>query len=568
MGCLFATATQAQDIGTGSISVRLTEFSAGLGDITGLFNGTQGDGDGQFTATDFSPLSDGSGRVLVSTLGGKLRLLDSNGSHLDTLNAPYANVGSLVPENDGGFGTTGLAVHPNFSNTGLPGFGKIYAIRTEASGSGFDVPSASDNNHVDVLVELMVDDPTSDSPTITSRDVARFGQPGRDHNVFDLAFDANEWLYLSSGDGGGGNSQTLTEHHGTIMRIDPVRTSGTGLFDPGHGRYGIPDANLGVTDGDANTIPEAYALGLRSPYRMNFHPETGRLYLGDVGGGGNESINLIEAGLNYGWPTAGDGGCDADGCNGETNSGLTEPIFAYGRDDGETVVGGFIYEGVDIPALAGKYVFADFGRQVTGGQAPTPARLFYGDVDGSGDLIEATVFEFIVDATGELLADFVGGNLTSRQFIFSIGEDVNRELYLVVGDDPQFPRAINPDGRILRIVSTSIGNGVPGDVNQDGFVTGDGTGLPTEDDVAAFVLGWKTTGHATLIDQIMAGDLDLNGITNFTDWYILRTHHPNGPNLNLGELLAVPEPASLTLWAVGLAGLAGVKARRVGTGFS
>jgi hypothetical protein len=109
------------------------------------------------------------------------------------------------------------------------------------------------------------------------------------------------------------------------------------------------------------------------------------------------------------------------------------------------VIGGFVYRGNLIPELQGKYVFANLGRQISASQVLTPARLFY------GDLITGTVFEFNLDPTGEQLVEFVEDQPTTRQFILSIGEDENGELYLVVGEDPQFVRSLVPDGRILRI---------------------------------------------------------------------------------------------------------------------
>ena len=49
----------------------------------------------------------------------------------------------------------------------------------------------------------------------------------------------------------------------------------------------------------------------------------------------------------------------SSGCN---QSGLTLPIHDYDRNDGTTVIGGFVYRGTAIPGLAAQYVFADFGN--------------------------------------------------------------------------------------------------------------------------------------------------------------------------------------------------------------
>ena len=89
-----------------------------------------------------------------------------------------------------------------------------------------------------------------------------------------------------------------------------------------------------------------------------------------------------------------------------------------------------------------------------------------------------------------------------------------------------------------------------GDVNLDGFVNGDGTGTFDDDDVAAFILGWGTTGHANTEIAWMNGDMNFDGRTDFADWSILRANHESPGNLDLVELLGgsqVPEPASVVL---------------------
>src|SRR5262249_56044233 len=45
-----------------------------------------------------------------------------------------------------------------------------------------------------------------------------------------------------------------------------------------------------------------WALGLRNPFTFAVQPETGRIFINDVGGKAEE-INDGVAGANYGWPT-------------------------------------------------------------------------------------------------------------------------------------------------------------------------------------------------------------------------------------------------------------------------
>ena len=42
-------------------------------------------------------------------------------------------------------------------------------------------------------------------------------------------------------------------------------------------------------------------------------------------------------------------------------SGLLLPIWEYGRGEGLSVTGGFVYRGAKLSSLKGKYIFADYG---------------------------------------------------------------------------------------------------------------------------------------------------------------------------------------------------------------
>ena len=66
------------EIGFGDIEVELQEFSTGLGNDAV-----------HITPTDLVPLPDGSGRLVVATFNGVVRLLNADGAHLDSTTAPY-----------------------------------------------------------------------------------------------------------------------------------------------------------------------------------------------------------------------------------------------------------------------------------------------------------------------------------------------------------------------------------------------------------------------------------------------------------------------------------------------
>ena len=102
--------------------------------------------------------------------------------------------------------------------------------------------------------------------------------------------------------------------------------------------------------------------------------------------------------------------------------------------------------------------------------------------------------------------------------------------------------------------------GLWGDVNLDGIVSGDGTGSWEDDDVVAFIAGW---GHQQASGDIFSwkrGDLNQDGMTDLTDFLLLRDgiNGVTGAELHLATLLggpdatAVPEPSAVLLSAMGV----------------
>jgi uncharacterized repeat protein (TIGR03806 family) len=183
-------------------------------------------------------------------------------------------------------------------------------------------------------------------------------QPFLNHNGGWIGFGPDGLLYVVLGDGGAGNDperngQDTDTLLGAILRVDVDRTEGPLP-------YGIPPDNP-FADG-VGGAPEIYAWGLRNPWRVSFDPATGRLFAGDVGQRTREEISLITRGANYGWPCReGFGEFLVDRADCADSGPYTPPIADYGRDEGVSVTGGYVYRGSDIPALAGRYVFGDFG---------------------------------------------------------------------------------------------------------------------------------------------------------------------------------------------------------------
>jgi glucose/arabinose dehydrogenase len=180
-------------------------------------------------------------------------------------------------------------------------------------------------------------------------------QPFTNHKGGQLAFGPDGFLYIGLGDGGSGgdplgNAQDLQTVLGKMLRIDVDRTAGALP-------YAIPADNPFVAGGG---LPEIWAYGLRNPFRFSFDAATGRLFAGDAGQNLFEEVDIVQKGANLGWNIMEGLHCfnPASGCN---MAGLTLPIAEYGRSEGSAVIGGYVYHGPSIPALAGSYVFGDFG---------------------------------------------------------------------------------------------------------------------------------------------------------------------------------------------------------------
>ena len=112
---------------------------------------------------------------------------------------------------------------------------------------------------------------------------------------------------------------------------------------------------VGVT----SARPEVWAYGLRNPWRFSFDPQTGALWVADVGQGAWEEINIIEKGQNYGWNVMEGTDCFSPntGCD---ETGLRLPLVQYGRGSNCAVIGGYVYRGDVIPSLDGAYVYGDY----------------------------------------------------------------------------------------------------------------------------------------------------------------------------------------------------------------
>lgn len=104
-----------------------------------------------------------------------------------------------------------------------------------------------------------------------------------------IAFDHDDYLYFTVGiRGKRENAQDLSRYEGKTMR----------LHDDGR----TPSDNPFVATPDA--LPEIYTYGHRMHEGLTCHPVTGQIWSNEHGAKGGDEINIIRAGMNFGWPEA------------------------------------------------------------------------------------------------------------------------------------------------------------------------------------------------------------------------------------------------------------------------
>jgi glucose/arabinose dehydrogenase len=177
-----------------------------------------------------------------------------------------------------------------------------------------------------------------------------------------LAFGPDGYLYIGLGDGGdggdpGNRAQSKDTLLGKILRIDINGTIS------GH-NYRWPSTNPYVGRTGRNEI---WQIGLRNPWRFSFDRANGNLWIGDVGQNSWEEIDRAVRtssgagrGVNWGWRVLEGFHCynPSSGCS---TSGKTKPVLEYDHGGGRcSVTGGYVYRGTLVPALVGRYVFADY----------------------------------------------------------------------------------------------------------------------------------------------------------------------------------------------------------------
>ena len=131
-----------------------------------------------------------------------------------------------------------------------------------------------------------------------------------------LAFDPAGHLFITVGERGQGErAQDLGDDNGSVIRLHPDGS--------------VPDNNPFV--GTPGARPEIFSYGHRNAQGLAIHPETGIPWLHEHGARGGDEINVVRAGVNYGWPVI-THGIDYSGApigEGTHKEGMAQPIYYW-----------------------------------------------------------------------------------------------------------------------------------------------------------------------------------------------------------------------------------------------
>ncbi len=397
------------------------------------------------TAIDWTP--DGS-KMFIAEKAGVIRVFE-NGRLNST---PFIDLSSVVNKASDR-GLLDIAIHPDFFN-GSP---YIYALYT------YDPPETVNNvglagvdgagNRASRLTRITANAATNYTSAIANSEVVILGTnstwnnfngfvnstedfsekpagilpdgtnlrdflaaDSESHAIGSVEFGPDGALYVSNGDGTSYNQmdprtvrvQDINNLSGKILRIDPIT---------GEGMASNPFYN---GDAQANRS-KVYQYGLRNPFRFSVHPNSGQVYIGDVGWSKWEELNAGAPGANFGWPYY-EGG---NGTNIKTTSyqdlASAQAFYASGQpatpamlalnhatDGINAIMMGDVYTGTTLPSrYSGDLFFTDLGQGI----------VYNANLDTSGKVISVETFT------------------TGANYVVQVAQGPDGNLYYVDLDD-------------------------------------------------------------------------------------------------------------------------------------
>ncbi len=317
----------------------------------------------------------------------------------------FLDISAGMGNNLGERGLLSIAFHPGYATNG-----RFFVMGTPADSNDGSFADAD----ADAVVEYKRDPSNADvADPAKVRDIVVLPTSEGNHNGGTILFGPDGFLYVGTGDGGGGcesskpgQVQDATKLFGKILRLDVNAAA--------------PFAAAGNPFADDSRV---FHYGLRNPFRINIDSTNGDLFIGDVGQEQFEEISVASitaGGKNFGWP--GFEGNKQGTCGGKAIGGPsphTPPIVSIDRQgngpfaDYKSIIAGRVYRGTSIPALQGVYLFADYaGAEVgairyCGGQVYGPVPMPKKQIaTPTGTL--GTVSSFVEGHDGELYVTYNG----------------------------------------------------------------------------------------------------------------------------------------------------------------
>jgi hypothetical protein len=346
-------------------------------------------------------------RLFVSDMRGPLYTVSADGKTV----TPYLNINDPkwgVPVQSQGRerGVQSITLHPQFAQTGTPGFGKLYTFTDTSDMTpqpDFTTP-AEKSTHDLVLLEWTTKTPGAPSyDGGPPRELFRMRHPFQNHNGGMIGFNPLArpgtadfgLLYIGNGDGGSGGdpmnlSQNLGSVYGKMLRIDPLGKNSR------NGKYGIPATNPFVKTPEA--LGEVWAYGIRNMQRFGWDPKTGAMYMSDIGQNIVEEVSPISAGANLGWNIWEGSYRFISRQAVSTESPRSDPKMVYpivewdqfdpilSPNNASSSVGALAYRSTTIPQLTNRLLFGDM----------PPGEMFHVSLDnlpnGGQDAIRRVLF--------------------------------------------------------------------------------------------------------------------------------------------------------------------------------
>jgi glucose/arabinose dehydrogenase len=235
------------------------------------------------------------GRMLVTERTGRLRIVGRDGKL-----APQPVAGLPPIEEYGQGGLLDVALHPRFDQNALVYLS--YAARGDGGYGTAVLRGRLTGDRLDAVEVIYRQEPKS-------RGGRHFGSR--------LVFDRAGFLYVTQGDRGEQErAQKLDDLAGKVVR----------LHDDGR----VPKDNPFVSRPGAR--PEIFTLGNRNVQGAALHPATGELWSHEHGPQGGDEVNVLRAGVNYGWPVITYGvnyGTGTKIGEGTSKAGLAQPLHYW-----------------------------------------------------------------------------------------------------------------------------------------------------------------------------------------------------------------------------------------------